>query len=273
MKEPVMVGYGGGKNSTAMLIGLVERGERPDAILFADTGGEKPETYEFIPLFSRWLQAQGFPEIVTVRNAGPVPTLEQDCLTKQMLPSIAYGRRACSEKWKQRPQHRWAKQWPLAQQAWAAGQYVVKLLGYHDLEFWRGRDLRIDGFYTYRYPLQEWKWGPPECEAAILRAGLPLPPKSACFFCPSSKKSEVSGLAERHPELFQRAVEMEQAAVPTLEKGKGLGWTWNWGEYVAGRLELQTVRDPTDIGCLCQSEVWAGEGIDLEEEDGKAKAD
>lgn len=34
----MMVSYGGGTNSTAMLIGMVERGERPDAILFADTG-------------------------------------------------------------------------------------------------------------------------------------------------------------------------------------------------------------------------------------------
>ena len=35
-----IVSYGGGTNSTAMLVGLWERGERPDAIVFADTGGE-----------------------------------------------------------------------------------------------------------------------------------------------------------------------------------------------------------------------------------------
>jgi len=41
-----VVSFGGGTNSTAMLVGMWERGERPDAILFADTGGEKPHTYQ-----------------------------------------------------------------------------------------------------------------------------------------------------------------------------------------------------------------------------------
>ena len=41
----IVVSYGGGTNSVAMLVGLHERGLRPDAIVFADTGGEKPNTY------------------------------------------------------------------------------------------------------------------------------------------------------------------------------------------------------------------------------------
>ena len=36
-----MVAYGLGVDSTAMLIGLAQRGIRPDLILFADVGGEK----------------------------------------------------------------------------------------------------------------------------------------------------------------------------------------------------------------------------------------
>ncbi|QDU97641.1 hypothetical protein Pla8534_54920 [Lignipirellula cremea] len=44
-KPPLVVAYGLGVDSTAMLIGLQRRGVRPDLILFANTGGEKPETY------------------------------------------------------------------------------------------------------------------------------------------------------------------------------------------------------------------------------------
>jgi len=36
--------FGGGRNG-AYLLGLYERGTRPDLIKFADTGEEKPETY------------------------------------------------------------------------------------------------------------------------------------------------------------------------------------------------------------------------------------
>ena len=36
-REPVMVAWGGGRNSTALIIGLVARGEPIDVVLFADT--------------------------------------------------------------------------------------------------------------------------------------------------------------------------------------------------------------------------------------------
>lgn len=45
--HPLIVNWGGGVNSTAMLVGMLERDIRPDRIIFADTWAEKPETYEF----------------------------------------------------------------------------------------------------------------------------------------------------------------------------------------------------------------------------------
>jgi 3'-phosphoadenosine 5'-phosphosulfate sulfotransferase (PAPS reductase)/FAD synthetase len=44
---PLVVAYGLGVNSTALLVEFVKQGIRPDLILFADTGGEKPETYAY----------------------------------------------------------------------------------------------------------------------------------------------------------------------------------------------------------------------------------
>ena len=40
-----MVSYGGGANSTALLIGLHQHHIPVDLILFADTGAEHPHTY------------------------------------------------------------------------------------------------------------------------------------------------------------------------------------------------------------------------------------
>ena len=50
--HPLIVAYGGGTNSTAMLCGFRERGIRPALILFADTGGELPHTYEHLRVMS-----------------------------------------------------------------------------------------------------------------------------------------------------------------------------------------------------------------------------
>lgn len=64
--EPHVVAFGGGVDSTAMVIGLVQRKEPIDLILFADTGGERPSTYEHIKAFSAWLKERGYPGIITV---------------------------------------------------------------------------------------------------------------------------------------------------------------------------------------------------------------
>ena len=84
-----VVGDAAGTNSTAMLVGLHERGERPGLILFADTGGERPETYRHRDMVSGWCESVGFPRIVTVAEA---ETLEDNCLRRNALPGIAKER-------------------------------------------------------------------------------------------------------------------------------------------------------------------------------------
>ena len=112
-----IVSYGGGTNSTAMLIECVKRGVQVDLILFADTGGERPNTYNYVKLFSEWLVANGMPEIITVKKVranGEVLTLEQNCIEKNMLPSIAYGFKSCSQKYKIQPLDKYVNNWPAA---------------------------------------------------------------------------------------------------------------------------------------------------------------
>ena len=53
------------------------------------------------------------------------------------------------------------------------------------------------------YPLAQWRDDRPACERIIRAAGLPVPMKSACFFCPASKKHEILWLREHHPDLLK----------------------------------------------------------------------
>jgi 3'-phosphoadenosine 5'-phosphosulfate sulfotransferase (PAPS reductase)/FAD synthetase len=91
---PLVVAYGLGVDSTAMLIELANRGIRPDLILFADTGAEKPETYQYREVIQPFLQRVGFPEVTTVHyqpTRAVYDTLEGQCLHTGTLPSLAYG--------------------------------------------------------------------------------------------------------------------------------------------------------------------------------------
>ena len=61
-----MVSYGGGVNSTALLIGLHQHRIPVDLILFADTGAEHPHTYAYLDIMDRWLKGHGMPPITRV---------------------------------------------------------------------------------------------------------------------------------------------------------------------------------------------------------------
>jgi len=224
-----VLSYGAGTNSTAMLVGLSERGERPDAILFADTGGERPSTYAHIAEVSAWCAANGFPEITIVRATGK--TLEQDCLDRNALPAIAYGFKTCSLRWKKDPQDKWCRN--------NGFRDAIRLIGIDADETRRAKEYPLT-----RYPLIEWDWGRDECVDAIPREGISQPGKSACFFCPSTKKKEILALA---PDLIQRALRIESGA--KLTSAKGLGRSFAWGDLVAGNSAVLVCSTESPCGC------------------------
>lgn len=246
MSGPLILNWGGGVNSTAMAVGYAARGIVPDLVIWSDTGGEKPATYAYVDTFDAWLKTMGFPALVRVAKDGP--TLEQYCLDRGELPAIVYGFKSCSDHWKRRPIHNYVKAWAPAVEAWAAGIPCRKALGY-DADEERRVKPDSDKRYANEYPLIEWDWGREECIQAIKDAGLPVPPKSACFFCPSSKKHEVRALPA---DLQARAVAMEHGAKANLTHIAGLGRTWSWEEVIkADREQLRLFPDVIEAPCGC----------------------
>ena len=65
-----VVSFGGGTNSTAMIVGMYLHKIPVDLILFADPGAEQPHTYEYIEVFDEWLVKHGLPKITAVNCVG-----------------------------------------------------------------------------------------------------------------------------------------------------------------------------------------------------------
>ncbi|MEW7854738.1 phosphoadenosine phosphosulfate reductase [Pseudomonas chlororaphis] len=246
-KAPVVVSYGAGTNSTAVLIEMARRGEPVDLITFADTGGERPETYAYLEMFSGWLVQRGMPPIVTVRKGGRQETLEENCHRMNMLPSVAYGFKSCSQKYKGEPQDAYCNNWEPAKKAWANGGKVVKIIGYDADEPHRAKFYE-DKKFVWRYPLLEWGMGRAECIEAIRAAGLQLPGKSSCFFCPNSKPQEILALPD---DLKERAIAMERNA--QLTNVKGLGRRWRWEDLIASDRDQLRLFDNSqqEMPCGC----------------------
>jgi hypothetical protein len=211
-----------------MLVEFARRGITPDLILFADTGGEKVETYAYLPVIQEYLEEVKFPPVVTVRYE-PVRatyrTLEEQCLATGTLPSLAYGGKSCSLKYKRIPQDKYIlTHFPPAEFV-GTDRRVVRAIGFDATEKRRtyagvvkaigldagenhrltwaksnpgqtdrrpGREAWLDEhFFAYWYPLMDWRMDRAACERVIRDAGLPVPVKSACWFCPASKKHEI----------------------------------------------------------------------------------
>lgn len=227
-----IVSYGGGTDSTAMIVELLRRGERIDYITFADTGGERYYTYGYILMFNKWLMDNYGVGITVLKKDSMYDSLEDNCVKKNMLPSLAYGFKSCSEKWKIQPQDKFFNNLPQAQAEWQAGRKITKCIGY-DLGEERRAKIAESEKYKYRYPLIEWQMEREDCLEVIQQAGLTLPGKSSCFFCPASRKPEILELRHNYPELLQRALAMEAGA--ELTSVKGLGRSFSWKLFLDGQ--------------------------------------
>lgn len=257
--RPIVISYGGGTNSTALLWGMYEKGITPDLILFADTGGEMPHTYKHVTDVAEWCMQIGW-DFRKVSNADPFPrkrhrhtSLEDECHNNQTLPSLAFGFKGCSAKWKRQPMDRAVKAWAEEHGHFLDGKKVERWIGIDADEPHRSAALEQsdDPLFVYRRPLIDWDWGREECVDAIARSPFEQPGKSACFFCPAAKKKEVFRLAEEHPDLYSRAVEMERNAAPKLGKVQGLGRHWSWEELVReGDNPLFKDTIESDCGCF-----------------------
>jgi len=250
--DMIVSAYGGGTNSTAYLarIALDNIEElKPSLILFADTGGERPEIYEYVSMFSEWLAKHGLPEIITVK--APNKDLYTDCMDRNQLPAIAFGFKTCSQRWKSEPQKKYIRNWQPAKDEWSEGRKLTQLIGFDADESHRAKEFEDDR-YIARYPLIEWDWGRDECVEYICKAGLPQPGKSSCFFCPSMKQHEIRALAVTNPDLMARALAMEANAQQNLTSVKGLGRNWAWADLLAtADMFEEDFLQPIEQACGC----------------------
>lgn len=76
-------------------------------------------------------------------------------------------------------------------------------------EYQRMRNDNPEQYIRREYPLIDLRLSRARCIEIIQHAGLPIPPKSACWFCPFGSTRRWRDLKETHPQLFAQAIEIE----------------------------------------------------------------
>jgi len=215
-----VVSYGGGVQSTALLVLAAQRRIDFTIFLFANVGhdSEDPDTLHYLHTHAAPYAERHGIELVQLqrtRRDGSVETLHGR-LTRpgsRSLPipvrmsSGAPGTRSCTADFKIAVIGKWLK----AHGASASSPATVGI-GISLDEVWRVSKRRAEPYERPVYPLLE--HDPPlrrtDCEAIIRASGLPVPGKSACWFCPLRRPSSFALMRRDRPELFAKAVELEE---------------------------------------------------------------
>lgn len=230
-----VVSYGGGVQSTALLV-LVAQGKIDySTFLFCNVGNdsENPNTITYVhDIAMPYAAANGIEliELQKVRRNGERDTLYQR-LTRPDSRSIgipvrmsngAPGNRACTADFKIKVVDKWLR---------ARGgkkEHAQVGLGISLDEFQRMKpnmDPHTLAWKENAFPLIDLRIDRQTCMNIIREAGLPVPPKSSCIFCPYHRLSVWQKMREDEPELFWKAAKLEETLNERREKlGKDKVW-------------------------------------------------
>lgn len=241
--------FGGGVQSTAALV-LAARGEIDCRTFFyANVGDDaEPDTLAYIAAHAKpFAESAGF-ELTELRKklrGGTPDTLtERINRVKSTVPipmrmdrNGAVGNRTCTAEFKIRVVYN-----ELRRRGATRAQPAVVLLGISLDEYQRMKtpyDKRVPA-QRREYPLIALQLDKQDCLNIIASAGLPEPPKSACYWCPFHSIEQWRRLKRAHPDRFAASVALE-AQMQDRRTALGLDPVWMTDRGVRDRLTLDKV--------------------------------
>lgn len=213
------VSYGGGVQSTALLVLAAQRVIDFPIFLMANVGNdsEDPLTLEYVERHAKPYAARHAIELHVldrVRRTGEVETLYGRLMRdgSRSLPipvrmsNGAPGTRNCTADFKIAVIGKWLK----AHGASETSKAVVGI-GISLDEIGRVNKRRAMPYEEPVYPLLDHTPAlrRTDCQTIITAAGLPIPPKSSCYFCPFHRPSTWAEMRRDRPELFAKACHLE----------------------------------------------------------------
>lgn len=262
------ISYGGGVQSSAMIVLAVQGKIDAEVALFCNVGddSEHPKTLAYVrDVMTPWATDHGFPvhelQKVGTRGAyrGPI-TLRGKLMRPESrslpipvrMSNGARARRSCTGDFKIALVRKW-----LREHGATADDPAVVNIGISTDEIERAG--RRDAPYERgAYPLLDLGLSRGDCAALIGRVGLPVPPKSACYFCPFHKPSTWAQMRRDEPELFADAQLIEDTLNERRDKlGKDHVWLTRFNKRLSDAVAM--AQDELDFEGI--GETGCDEGV------------
>ena len=196
--------------STACLVLAAQRKIDFPLFVFANVGddSEHPDTVAYVRDVAIPYAAANGIEFVTVAHKRTL--LQENMRDNRSIRLPVYmnngapGNRSCTSAFKILIISRYLKK----RGATKADPAIVGL-GISTDELQRARTDSGIPHEVLEYPLLRLRISRANCVGIIERAGLPVPPKSACWFCPFQSDRRWHELRRNRPDLFDQAVALE----------------------------------------------------------------
>lgn len=217
--------FGGGRQSMSVLVmqALDMLAQPYDLFLFANVGekAEHPDTLRYLREVAMPFAEEHSITLKEVarRNRKGEPVDLYDYTMNPETRSVpipvymaggAPGKRSCTTDWKIAVIDRAIRQLDATHAQVALGISMDEMERMRDTDWHDRHGKKKFGFWKQReYPLVDMRMALNDCVSVIIRAGLPVPEQSACWFCPFSKKNKWQRLHNHHPVLFDAACDME----------------------------------------------------------------
>jgi hypothetical protein len=205
--------------STALLVLAATKRIDFPVFLFCNVGddSEHPDALRYVrEVAAPYAAASGITLHILDRHTrdGNVETLFGR-LTKEGSRSIpipvkmsrtgAPGTRSCTADFKIKVISKWLKAHGATKD-----RPAITGLGISLDEIQRARTTSGEAVQTLVYPLLTLRMDRSDCTAVIRAAGLPVPPKSSCWFCPFHTNAAWQRQREEEPALFAQSVALEK---------------------------------------------------------------
>jgi 3'-phosphoadenosine 5'-phosphosulfate sulfotransferase (PAPS reductase)/FAD synthetase len=215
----------------------VEKKYPLDEVVFADTGGETPETYAHLKVTEEYLRLHDIPlRIVTSKHG----TLYDTCDRRKVIPSQVW--RWCTRDKKITPIHAHYR---------SLGSPIVQYLGISYEERERAKESG-ESYIKNSFPLIEHKIDRQGCMDIIMLADFdfPAPRRSGCYFCPFNNIARWVEIYKNHKALFLQAKKLEEEN-KHFPKQKLMAWTLS---ALQEKIESNEELPDLFIKRLCSSE-------------------
>jgi 3'-phosphoadenosine 5'-phosphosulfate sulfotransferase (PAPS reductase)/FAD synthetase len=212
MNKPIQViSLGAGVQSSTMAL-MAASGElpiQPEFAVFADTGDEPDEVYDWLATLKRLLPFK----VVTAARSKLSDNLFQwgfsqiPCFVKNNEGKPSKGKRQCTKHWKIMPMYRSMRQETGAVRKRLATGHFESLIGISVDEASRMKDARVD-WVKNKWPLIDAGLSRTGCKQWLDKKGL-FAPKSACFYCPLKDNASWARISE-DPKYWPKILEIDR---------------------------------------------------------------